>query len=70
MDIAQICQHIGADSLAYLSLEGMDLAVREAISRNTGHCAACFSGQYPISIPQWLFDDTAREKIVFEEMWG
>lgn len=70
MEIDQICQHIGADSLAYLSLEGMDLAVREAISQNTGHCAACFSGKYPINIPQWLFDDTAREKIVFEEMWG
>jgi amidophosphoribosyltransferase len=70
MEIDQICQHIGADSLAYLSLAGMELAVREAISRNTGHCAACFSGEYPINIPQWLFDDTTREKIVFEEMWG
>ncbi len=70
MEIDQICHHIGANSLAYLSLEGMELAVREAIQRNTGHCTACFSGHYPINIPQWLFDDTAREKLVFEEMWG
>lgn len=70
MDVDQICRHIGADSLAYLTLEGMELAVQEAIQQNTGHCTACFSGQYPINIPQWLFDDTAREKIVFEDMWG
>jgi amidophosphoribosyltransferase len=69
LDIEGIRQRIGADSLAYLSLEGMTQAVQEAINQETGHCTACFSGNYPISIPSWLFDEN-REKLIFEEMWG
>ena len=42
---AEVAAELGADSLAYLSLEG----VYEAISgsRET-HCDACFSGEYPL----------------------
>ncbi len=42
---AEVAAELGADSLAYLSLEG----VYEAISgtRDT-HCDACFSGDYPL----------------------
>ena len=42
---AEVAAELGADSLAYLSLEG----VYEAIggSRET-HCDACFSGDYPL----------------------
>jgi amidophosphoribosyltransferase len=42
---AEVAAELGADSLAYLSLE----AVYEAIegSRST-HCDACFSGEYPL----------------------
>ena len=45
-NIAEICAHIGADSLAYLSLEGM----LKAIGRTEGYCAACFDGCYPLEI--------------------
>jgi amidophosphoribosyltransferase len=69
LDIEGIRQRIGADTLAYLSLEGMSEAVKEALSEETDHCTACFSGNYPISIPGWLFDEN-REKLIFEEMWG
>ncbi len=69
LDIPEICRRIGADSLAYLSLEGMNRAVCEALGDGTGHCNACFSGDYPVTIPPWLFSDD-REKLVFEEMWG
>ncbi|HRQ41917.1 MAG TPA: amidophosphoribosyltransferase [Chloroflexota bacterium] len=70
-EIEQIRQRIGADSLAYLSLEGMMDAVTAGIRQQTGHCAACFSGDYPIPIPEWLFrDERDQEKLVFEEMWG
>ncbi|MBN1993249.1 MAG: amidophosphoribosyltransferase [Anaerolineae bacterium] len=70
LDIEGIRQRIGADSLAYLSLAGMTAAVREALpAAQTGHCAACFSGDYPLPIPEWLFDEN-REKLMFEEMWG
>jgi amidophosphoribosyltransferase len=68
-NVEEIRQHIGADSLAYLSLEGMTAAVHETVQEQAGHCNACFSGQYPIDIPKWLFDED-REKLIFEGMWG
>lgn len=55
--VDEICKKIGADSLAYLSLEGMEACVREDVvarNRPTGHCNACFSGIYPIKPPEWL----------------
>lgn len=44
-DVVQIRDFIGADSLGYLSLDGLV----EAASRKTGSgfCHACFSGKYP-----------------------
>lgn len=45
--VEQICDFIGADSLAYLSLEGMFRAM--PLPRKD-FCAACFTGKYPIPI--------------------
>jgi amidophosphoribosyltransferase len=71
LDIEGIRQRIGADSLAYLSLAGMEQVVQESIKQQTGHCTACFSDDYPIPIPEWLFsDERQQEKLIFEEMWG
>ena len=71
LDIEGIRQRIGADSVAYLSLEGMERAVEAAIKQPTGHCTACFSGEYPLPIPEWLFsEDRQQEKLIFESMWG
>lgn len=39
---AEICRKVGADSLAYLSLEAM-----LAAAGGSGLCSACFSGSYP-----------------------
>ncbi|NNG16584.1 MAG: amidophosphoribosyltransferase [Gemmatimonadales bacterium] len=39
--------HLGVDSLAYLSLEGM----LSAAGGENGYCHACFSNQYPTHIP-------------------
>jgi amidophosphoribosyltransferase len=69
LDIEGIRQRIGADSLDYLSLAGLETAVRDAIGQETGHCNACFSGKYPINIPDWLFEEE-RDKVMFEGMWG
>jgi amidophosphoribosyltransferase len=45
----EICQYITADSLRYLSMEGMLRAVCDDPSpQNDRFCAACFSGDYPI----------------------
>jgi amidophosphoribosyltransferase len=46
MTVDEIARHIGADSLGYLSLEGL----LEAVGRGNGkHCLACFSGDYPVA---------------------
>jgi amidophosphoribosyltransferase len=46
MSVDQLRAHVGADSLAFLSLEGM----MKAIGRGSGYCNACFTGDYPIDI--------------------
>jgi len=42
---------VGADSLAYLSVDGLVQAVRYRIaeknSSKVGHCTACLTGNYP-----------------------
>jgi amidophosphoribosyltransferase len=43
--VEEIREHIGCDSLAYLSLDGVYEAVR---GDRAGHCDACFTGQYPL----------------------
>jgi amidophosphoribosyltransferase len=69
LDIDEFRQQIGAESLQYLSLSGMERAVQEALEAQQGHCTACFSGNYPIRIPRWLTSED-REKLVFEAVWG
>lgn len=69
LNAEEICQRIGADSLGYLSLEGLASAVGDGNTMPSGHCMACFSGVYPIPIPEWLFDEK-RDKEAFEGMWA
>ncbi len=61
LSVAEIQRSIGADSLGYISLEGLVASV--GISRRL-LCTACFSGTYPVEIPQ----DRAREMGI-EETW-
>ncbi len=52
MDVAAMAKHIGADSLAFVSIDGLYRAVGEA-NRNTEFpqfCDACFTGTYPIPL--------------------
>ncbi len=46
--LADVCSFIGADSLAYLSLEGMRRAV--AGSEDEPFCDACYTRRYPVAI--------------------
>ena len=46
---AEICASIGADSLGYVSLEGLTEASELPASRL---CRACFDGQYPIPVAE------------------
>ena len=45
LPLEQIRQHLGVDSLAYLSREGMLRATRQ---QNRPFCTACFDGNDPI----------------------
>ena len=45
MSVNEICKYIEADSLAYLSIEGMVKAVKD---KKDNYCFACFDGNYPI----------------------
>jgi amidophosphoribosyltransferase len=61
--VEEICSFIGADSLAYLSVEGLLRAVAD--DRSERHCTACFSGRYPVAVPQadsWQLDLFAEAK--------
>jgi amidophosphoribosyltransferase len=49
MDIEGTRQHLGADSLGYLSLDGLLGATGVA---DAGFCTACLSGAYPTDIPE------------------
>ena len=58
--VKEIEERIGVDTLAYLTWEGM----LEATQENTNHfCSACFTGDYPVSIPE----DVRRSKLMLEE---
>jgi amidophosphoribosyltransferase len=48
LDVEEIAASIGADSLGYISLDGMVEATGQPA---TSLCAACFTGEYPIPLP-------------------
>jgi amidophosphoribosyltransferase len=57
--VEEVREHLGCDSLAYLSLAG----VYEAIGGSRdAHCDACFSGEYPLGET----DDEGGGKFAFE----
>ena len=58
--VKEIEERIGVDTLAYLTWEGM----LEATQENKEHfCSACFTGDYPVSVPE----DIKRSKLILEE---
>jgi amidophosphoribosyltransferase len=48
--VEEIRRYVGADSLGYLSLEGMVAATGQDAGE---FCRACFDGEYPIPIPEY-----------------
>lgn len=51
--VDEIRNYVTADSIGYLSLEGMRWAVQRDQSLETASfCEACFSGHYPVSFPR------------------
>jgi amidophosphoribosyltransferase len=48
MTTDQICASIGADSLGYVSIDGLVAATRQPMDQL---CRACFDGVYPVALP-------------------
>ncbi len=46
LGVPEICEHIGADSLGFLSVPRM----MKALGKDDGYCNACFTGKYPIPV--------------------
>ncbi len=51
-DVAEMAELIGADTLAFVSIDGLYRALRRPgrDGRNPGFCDACFTGDYPIPL--------------------
>lgn len=45
--VEEVCEFIGADTLAFLSVDALLECVLEG-----GYCTACFTGEYPVAIPE------------------
>ena len=60
LDVEEIRRSIGADSLGYVSLDGL-IAATEVPSEKL--CSACFTGEYPIRIPEDLSEGKMRLEI-------
>ena len=54
--VEEICEYIGADSLAFLSVEGLLKVMPKG-----GYCDACFTGRYPVAIPESFGRDKFME---------
>lgn len=54
--VDEICEYIGADSLAFLSVEGLLKVMPKG-----GYCDACFTGRYPVAIPESFGRDKFME---------
>ena len=65
MSIPEICEQIGADSLAYLSIEGL----MKALDAGDGYCNACFTGRYPFE-PERFVQLQLGVKDRFASVWG
>jgi amidophosphoribosyltransferase len=65
---AEVCEVIGADTLAYLRMDGLVKAVGHTIDN---FCLACFDGEYPVSVPVQLeMDKLALEPKLGAELAG
>jgi amidophosphoribosyltransferase len=64
LDVEGVCRSIGADSLGYVSLDGLVAATQVGKDRL---CRACFDGVYPVELPlsarlgKYVLEDVASD---------
>jgi amidophosphoribosyltransferase len=51
LEVGEICDYLGADSLAYLALDALKRATGVP---GAGFCDACLTGEYPVPVPARL----------------
>ena len=61
--VDEICKEIAADSLAFISIDGLYRAMNEAQRNNNNpqFCDACFSGDYPIRLTDRQSGDAPKQ---------
>lgn len=67
--VEDIARHIGVDSLAYISVDGLYRAVGET-RRNENlpqYCDACFTGEYPVELTDKNNNNSSRRVSVLRE---
>jgi amidophosphoribosyltransferase len=60
LEVEEIRRSIGADSLSYVSMEGLIAATTIAEDKL---CTACFTGKYPISVPADMSEGKMRLEV-------
>ena len=66
--VEEMAELIGADSLAFISLDGLYEALNKGPRNNARpqYCDACFTGDYPISLPDMIDNDTRQLSLLTE----
>ncbi|HXG64614.1 MAG TPA: amidophosphoribosyltransferase [Blastocatellia bacterium] len=69
LSVDDIARYIGADSLGYLSMEGLLRAVGDPFGNR--HCRACYTNEYPLPVTSLARTKTEREegKLERESVW-
>ncbi len=72
MDVEKIRAFIGADSLAYLSIDGLYRALEGADRASAGvrFCDACFTGEYPVALTDHIHNRTGTKVTDLRERAG
>ena len=48
LSVAEMCDYVGADTLAFIDMEGLTQATGAV---GAGFCNACLTGDYPVEVP-------------------
>ena len=69
MDVQAMGNHIGVDSLAFISIDGMYRAMgfEGRNNENPQLCDACFSGEYPIALTDRLEGEESPQLSLLDE---
>jgi amidophosphoribosyltransferase len=69
-DVPAMAKHIGVDSLAFVTIDGLYRAMGEPGRRNDApqFCDACFTGDYPIRLTDKLGGQNYRQLSLLAEL--